>query len=328
MENSPMSGFQHTTVLLHEAVEALAVKSSGFYIDATFGRGGHSSLILAQLDDSGCLLLIDKDPQAIAYANEQYGQDNRVFIWQGSFKDFPLALEQLEINRTPDGLLLDLGVSSPQLDDASRGFSFQREGALDMRMNPDVGESAAEWINRAEEKEIATILWQFGEERFARRIARTIIKERVSSTIDTTLHLANIVASAVPKAKQKKGKNPATRSFQAIRIFVNKELDDLAVCLQHSMKCLAIQGRIVVISFHSLEDRMVKRFLKDKASGSKLPRGLPIMDSQMNDLLQKKNDLQAVICKIIGKPVKASQQEIAINARSRSAIMRIGERIA
>jgi 16S rRNA (cytosine1402-N4)-methyltransferase len=328
MKSLSVSGFQHTTVLLYEAVDALAVKSSGFYIDATFGRGGHSSLILAQLDDDGCLLLIDKDPQAIVYANEKYGHDARVFIWQGSFKDFPLALEQLEINRKPDGLLLDLGVSSPQLDDASRGFSFQREGALDMRMNPDVGESAAEWINTAEEKEIATVLWQFGEERFARRIARTIIKERVSSRIDTTLHLANIVASAVPKSKQKKGKNPATRSFQAIRIFINKELDDLAVCLQHSMEYLAIQGRIVVISFHSLEDRIVKRFLKDKATGSKLPRGLPVMDSQIRDLLQEKDGLQAVICNIIGKPVKASRQEVEINTRSRSAIMRIGERIA
>ena len=224
-------------------------------------------------------------------------------------------------------MLLDLGVSSPQLDDASRGFSFRRDGALDMRMNPDEGESAAEWINEAEEKEIADVLWQFGEERFARRIARTILKERVLSRIDTTLRLANIVASAIPKAKQKSGKNPATRSFQAIRIFINKELDDLDVCLGNSMEFLATQGRIVVISFHSLEDRMVKRFLKNKSTHSKLPRGLPVMDSQLNHLLQQQNGLQEAVCKLVGKPVKASPEEININTRSRSAIMRIGEKI-
>lgn len=319
-----LSEFEHTTVLLHEAVTALAIKNDGFYIDATFGRGGHSSLIIAQLSDAGCLLLIDKDPQAISYAKEKYANDHRIFIWQGSFKDFPLALEQLEINRKPDGLLLDLGVSSPQLDDASRGFSFQRDGALDMRMNPDSGESAAEWLNNAEEKEIADVLWQFGEERFSRKIARKIIKERELLPIETTLRLASIVANAIPKSKQKKGKNPATRSFQAIRIFINKELDDLDMCLQHSMESLAKQGRIVVISFHSLEDRMVKRFLKSKSTQPQLPRGLPVMDTQMEQLMGKEF---SIACKIIGKPIKASQQEIEKNTRSRSAIMRVGEKI-
>jgi 16S rRNA (cytosine1402-N4)-methyltransferase len=325
--NDSAAEFQHETVLLKEAVDALAVKNDGFYIDATFGRGGHSSLILSRLNKSGCLLLIDKDPQAIAYAKEKYEEDARVVVWQGSFKDFPNALEQLDINRKPDGLLLDLGVSSPQLDDASRGFSFQRDGELDMRMNPDAGESAAEWINKAEEKEIADVLWQFGEERFARRIARSIVKERVLSPVETTLRLANIIRGAIPKAKQKKGKNPATKSFQAIRIFINKELDDLEDCLQRSIHSLAQHGRIVIISFHSLEDRMVKRFLKDKSTRAKLPRGLPIMDSQL-DALQKKNGMPAVVFKIMGKPVKASAQEIAVNARSRSAIMRTGEKIA
>ena len=315
--------FQHTTVLLQEAVNALTLKSDGFYIDATFGRGGHSRLIIEKLNDKGCILLIDKDPQAIAYANQQYAHDARVFIWQGSFKDFPVALEQLQIKRKPDGLLLDLGVSSPQLDDASRGFSFQRDGALDMRMNPDAGESAAQWLHAAEEKEIADVLWQFGEERFSRRIARLIVKERLLSPIETTLRLASIVASAVPKAKQKKGKNPATRSFQAIRIFINKELEDLELCLQRSMETLAPQGRLVAISFHSLEDRLVKRFLKRNSTGPKLPRGLPVMDSQIENLLPH----ETIVCKVIGKPVKASPQEIAVNARSRSAIMRIGEKI-
>jgi 16S rRNA (cytosine1402-N4)-methyltransferase len=315
--------FQHTTVLLQEAVDALAIKSDGFYIDATFGRGGHSNLMIEKLTENGCILLIDKDPQAIAYANQEYAHDERVFIWQGSFKDFPIALEQLDIKRRPDGLLLDLGVSSPQLDDASRGFSFQRDGALDMRMNPDADESAAQWLNAAEEKEIADVLWQFGEERFSRRIARAVLRERVLSPIETTLHLARIVASAVPKSKQKNGKNPATRSFQAIRIFINRELEDLEVCLQCSMEVLAPQGRLVAISFHSLEDRMVKRFLRFNSTGPKLPRGLPVMDSQIKKLLPE----EAILCKVIGKPIKASPQELEVNTRSRSAIMRIGEKI-
>ena len=316
MSESELS-FQHTTVLLNEAVDALAIKADGFYIDATFGRGGHSSLILSQLGDSGQLLLIDKDPQAISHAEEKYANDPRVLIWQGSFKDFPIAIEELEIDRAVDGLLLDLGVSSPQLDDASRGFSFQRDGSLDMRMNPDAGESAAEWLNAAEEKEIVDVLWQFGEEKFSRRIARAVLRERESKPIETTLRLANIVAGAIPKSKQTKGKNPATRSFQAIRIFINKELEDLEVCLERSIESLAKNGRVAIISFHSLEDRMVKRFFKDKSSGPKIPRGLPVMDDQFK-----------VDFKIVGKPVKASQEEIDVNARSRSAIMRIGEKTA
>lgn len=316
MSESELS-FQHTTVLLNEAVDALAIKADGFYIDATFGRGGHSSLILSQLGDSGQLLLIDKDPQAISHAEEKYANDPRVLIWQGSFKDFPIAIEELEIDRAVDGLLLDLGVSSPQLDDASRGFSFQRDGSLDMRMNPDAGESAAEWLNAAEEKEIVDVLWQFGEEKFSRRIARAVLRERESKPIETTLRLANIVAGAIPKSKQTKGKNPATRSFQAIRIFINKELEDLEVCLERSIESLAKNGRVAIISFHSLEDRMVKRFFKDKSSGPKIPRGLPVMDDQFK-----------VDFKIVGKPVKASQEEIDVNTRSRSAIMRIGEKTA
>ncbi len=325
MSDSSLLEFQHATVLLHEAVDALSIKEDGFYIDATFGRGGHSHLILASLNEAGCLLLIDKDPQAIADANNKYRDDPRVFIWQGSFKDFPLALKQLGIDRNPDGLLLDLGVSSPQLDDASRGFSFQCDGALDMRMNPDRGDSAAKWLSVAEENEIATVLWQFGEERFSKRIAKAIIKERELSPIETTLRLANIVANAIPKAKQKKGKNPATRSFQAIRIFINKELEDLEICLQRSMESLAKNGRIVVISFHSLEDRIVKRFLKKQSTQPKLPRGLPIMDGQMESLMGEQ--FSTVVCKIIGKPIKASEKEIERNVRSRSAIMRIGEKV-
>ena len=317
MDNLIPSSFQHTTVLLQEAVDALAVKSEGLYVDATFGRGGHSSLIIDRLSEEGRLLLIDKDPEAIAFAEKKYAGDARVLIWQGSFKDFPLALEDLGVSRPIDGLLLDLGVSSPQLDDASRGFSFQRDGDLDMRMDPTSGASAAEWLSGAEEKEIADVLWQFGEERFSRRIARAILREREVSPINTTLRLANIVASAVPRAKQTKGKNPATRSFQAIRIFINKELEDLDTCLRRAFESLAKNGRIVVISFHSLEDRMVKRFFKEKSSRPQMPRGMPIMDDQFE-----------LDFKVIGKPVKASAAEIEVNVRSRSAIMRIGEKIA
>ncbi len=317
MNDSESLDFQHQTVLLKEAVEALAIKTDGFYIDATFGRGGHSSLILESLSDIGRLLVIDKDPEAIVHAKEKYANDERVLIWQGSFKDFPNALEDLGVEQQIDGLLLDLGVSSPQLDDASRGFSFQRDGALDMRMNPDEGQSAAEWLAEADGLEIANVLWKFGDERFSKRIARAILKEREISPIETTLKLASVIASAIPKAKQKKGKNPATKSFQAIRIFINKELDDLDVCLQRSIDALRKNGRIAVISFHSLEDRMVKRFFKDKSSGPKFPRGFPVMDEQFK-----------VDFRVIGKPVKASKQEIEVNARSRSAIMRIGEKLA
>ena len=325
MTNPSLLEFQHTSVLLHEAVDALSIKEDGFYIDATFGRGGHSRLILASLSKAGRLLLIDKDPQAIADAHNKYRDDPRVFIWQGSFKDFPLALKQLKIDRSPNGLLLDLGVSSPQLDDASRGFSFYCDGVLDMRMDPNRGESAAGWLNIAKEDEIASVLWQFGEERFSRRIAKAIVRERELSPIKTTLHLANIVANAIPKTKQRKGKNPATRSFQAIRIFINKELEDLEICLQRSMKSLAKNGRLVVISFHSLEDRIVKRFLKEQSTQPKLLRGLPVLDKQIENLMGKQ--FSRVVCKIIGKPIKASKKEIEKNIRSRSAIMRIGEKI-
>ncbi|MCK5901805.1 MAG: 16S rRNA (cytosine(1402)-N(4))-methyltransferase RsmH [Cocleimonas sp.] len=309
--------FQHTTVLLKEAVEALSVKQDGFYIDATFGRGGHSNHILEYLGANGKLLLIDKDPEAIAHAQKVYEDDQRVIVWQGSFKDFPLAQETFGLDLKLDGLLLDLGVSSPQLDDASRGFSFQRDGDLDMRMNPEVGESASEWLNQADEDEIATVLWQFGEERFSRRIARAILKERERLTIQTTLRLAGIIAAAIPKAKQKKGKHPATRSFQAIRIFINKELDDLLACLEQTLASLAKNGRVVVISFHSLEDRIVKRFFKEKSRGPQLPRGFPVRgDPCLTDF------------KLVGKAIKASSEEIESNPRSRSAIMRVGENTA
>lgn len=309
--------FKHETVLLNEAVEALAIKEQGIYIDATFGRGGHSAEIVKQLGSEGRLLLIDKDPLAIAFAKEVYKDDKRILVWQGSFKDFPQALSEVRLSKT-DGILLDLGVSSPQLDDASRGFSFMREGALDMRMNPDVGISAAEWIAKADEEEIANVIYQYGEDKLSRRIARNIVEKRVESPISTTLQLAEIIASSIPMRLQKKepGKHPATRSFQAIRIFINRELDDLIECLDNSKEHLANKGRLVVISFHSLEDRIVKRFMKAQSSAPRIPRGLPITNDQ----------IAAPDFKLIGKAVKPTREEIEFNMRSRSAIMRIGER--
>jgi len=309
--------FKHETVLLHEAVEALNIRKDGIYIDATFGRGGHSAEIVKQLGSRGRLIVIDKDPLAIAHAKGAYKDDDRVLVWQGSFKDFPEALQETGFSKA-DGILLDLGVSSPQLDDASRGFSFMRDGDLDMRMNPDVGESAAEWLAKASEKEIANVIYQYGEDKLSRRIARTIVDRRAQVAISTTLQLAEIVASSIPMRLQKKepGKHPATRSFQAIRIFINRELEDLNDCLNNSKEFLTNKGRLVVISFHSLEDRIVKRFLKKESSAPRIPRGLPIMDDQ----------LSSPKFKLVGKAVKPSREEIGVNVRSRSAIMRIGER--
>ena len=309
--------FKHETVLLHEAVEALNIKEDGVYIDATFGRGGHSAEVVKQLSSKGRLIVIDKDPLAIAHAKGVYKDDERVLVWQGSFKDFPDALQETGLGKA-DGILLDLGVSSPQLDDASRGFSFMRDGDLDMRMNPDVGESAAEWLAKASEEEIANVIYQYGEDKLSRRIARTIVDRRAEAAINTTLQLAEIVASSIPMRLQKKepGKHPATRSFQAIRIFINRELEDLNECLENSKEFLANKGRLVVISFHSLEDRIVKRFLKKESSTPRIPRGLPIMDDQ----------LSSPLFKLVGKAIKPSREEIGVNVRSRSAIMRIGEK--
>lgn len=313
--------FQHHTVLLHEAVEALNIKNDGIYIDATFGRGGHSAEIIKQLGPDGRLLLIDKDPLAIAHAKGVYKDDERVFVWQGSFKDFPDALKSCDVCNgveKADGILLDLGVSSPQIDDAARGFSFMRDGKLDMRMNPNAGESAAEWLGRTAEEDIANVIYLYGEERFSRRIAHAIVEKRAETPISSTLQLAEIITAAIPRKAQRKepGKNPATRSFQAIRIFINRELDDLHDCLDNSLEFLTAKGRIVVISFHSLEDRIVKRFLKAQSRAPSLPRGLPIMDDQ----------LFVPDFKLIGKPVKPSRDEVQVNVRSRSAIMRIAER--
>lgn len=304
--------FSHETVLLNEAVEALNIKVDGCYLDATYGRGGHSQKILETLGSKGRLIVVDKDPEAIAHARQSQHEDDRIIVWQGAFSAFPDALQVAGVSSL-DGLLLDLGVSSPQLDDASRGFSFMRDGDLDMRMNPDVGLSASEWLQQAKEEEIANVIWRYGEERFSRRIAKAIVMRREEEEIVTTKQLAGLIADTV--YKKEPGKHPATRSFQAIRIFVNRELDDLTDCLNHSLEFLAPQGRLVVISFHSLEDRIVKRFLQVQQRGPKIPKGLPVMADQYIPKMR-----------MLGKANKPTTEEVSENVRSRSAIMRIGVR--
>lgn len=308
------TNFAHTTVLLTEAVAALAIKPSGLYIDGTYGRGGHSAKILEQLDPKGCLLAIDKDPAAIQHAREAHQVDARIQIWQGSFRDFPLALAELELGTQVDGVLFDLGVSSPQLDEAERGFSFMRDGALDMRMNPSVGLSAQEWLLQADEKEIAQVLWLYGEERFSRQIARAIVKARAVQDLDSTLKLADLIAKAIPKREP--GKHPATRSFQAIRIKVNQELEDLEAGLAASLKHLKPGGRLAVISFHSLEDRIVKHFMREHSSLPRLPKGLPIQTLELIPPLR-----------LVGKGLRPSEAEVEMNVRARSATLRVAEKV-
>lgn len=306
---------EHRPVLFEEVLEALNIRPDGIYLDGTFGRGGHSAEILERLNDNGRLLAVDKDPQAIAVAGQRFGDDPRFSIVRGSFTMLEQEVAKRGWSGKVDGILLDLGVSSPQLDDARRGFSFRHDGPLDMRMDPEHGPSAADWLNSAAEEEIARVLKEYGEERFARRIARAIVQQRELSPITTTARLAKIVADANPKWER--DKNPATRSFQAIRIFINSELDELEQVLQQSVAMLAPGGRLAVISFHSLEDRRVKRFIRDEARGGDFPPDLPITDSQMNRRLRA-----------VGKDIRASRDELALNPRARSAVLRVAERLA
>ncbi|HTN34070.1 MAG TPA: 16S rRNA (cytosine(1402)-N(4))-methyltransferase RsmH [Marinobacter sp.] len=303
----------HRSVLLDSAVDFLMSTPDGRYVDGTFGRGGHSRLILGGLSDRGLLLGIDKDPQAIAVAEQLAAEDKRFSWYHGSFAELDLALANKEWSDV-SGVLMDLGVSSPQLDDASRGFSFMRNGPLDMRMNPLQSPSAAEWLAKADEQEIADVIWRYGEERFSRRIARFVVERRQEEAIETTRQLAELVSEAVPK--KEKHKHPATRTFQAIRIFINRELDDLEVGLQMAADSLAPGGRLVVISFHSLEDRLVKRFMRDLARGPQLPKGIPVTADQ-----------EASDFRLIGKASKAGADEVGENVRARSAVMRVLERI-
>ncbi|MBD3609486.1 MAG: 16S rRNA (cytosine(1402)-N(4))-methyltransferase RsmH [Gammaproteobacteria bacterium] len=313
-----VSEYQHTTVLLNEAVEALRVQAGGVYVDGTFGRGGHSQLLMQQLGEHGRLVAFDKDPQATATAEEIFGSDQRFEIIRDSFATMGPEIKRRGLEGKVNGILLDLGVSSPQLDDPERGFSFRQSGPLDMRMDPERGESAAEWLARAEEKDISWVLKVYGEERFAKRIARAIVSKREEESIETTAQLAELISQAIPAKTKEKGKDPATRSFQAIRIQVNAELDDLKACLEQVVDLLAPGGRLVVISFHSLEDRIVKRFIRSQVKVDDLPPDLPVTVDQLK---QPK-------LKVIGKPVFASDEEISMNPRARSAVMRIAEKVA
>ncbi|MGK0443994.1 MAG: 16S rRNA (cytosine1402-N4)-methyltransferase [Bermanella sp.] len=304
---------EHITVLLNEAVDALVQDVDGLFIDCTFGRGGHSRLILEKLSPQGRLIGIDKDPRAIATANQLAEEDSRFSICHGSFADMSTWLEQNGEGRPVAGILMDLGVSSPQLDEAERGFSFMNDGPLDMRMNTESGLTAAQWVASAKEEEIANVLYQFGEERYSRRLAKAIVTRRTQEPFERTLDLAQVIKDAHPKWE--KGKHPATKSFQAIRIFLNDELGDLTSGLETATDLLAKDGRLVVISFHSLEDRMVKRFIRDKEKGPQLPPDIPVMASDF-----------PIVLKHIGKAIKPSKEEVNANIRSRSAIMRVAQK--
>ena len=306
---------QHTTVLLKEAVDALIVDPDGSYVDGTFGRGGHCSELLSRLSDKGSVIAIDKDPQAISAGLDQFQQEQRLSLVHGSFGDLAEIVSHTGKQGSISGVLLDLGVSSPQLDQAQRGFSFLRDGPLDMRMDTSKGMSAAEWIANADEQEIAKVLKEYGEERFARRMARAVIRERALQPIIRTVQLAQILAAAHPAWER--GKHPATKAFQAIRIFINRELADLDSLLMQIIDCLKVGGRLVVISFHSLEDRRVKRFIRDQEQGVKLPKNLPVRDIDRGVRLVK-----------VGKAIKPANTEVEHNVRARSAVMRIAERVA
>jgi len=304
----------HRPVLLSETVEALAVKQGGFYLDGTFGRGGHAAEILKQLGDDGRLLAMDQDPQAIEVAEQKFADDTRFEIVQKNFESMEEVVLSRGMMQKVDGVLLDIGVSSPQLDDASRGFSFIRPGPLDMRMNPLAGQSAAEWLAIVEEYDLTTVLMHFGEEKFARRIASAIVETRKETPINDTVQLANIIEAAIPV--KSKNKHPATKSFQAIRIYINRELEVLEQALRGGLNVLAVGGRLAVISFHSLEDRMVKRFFREMSRGPQIPKDIPIM---AKDLVQP--------YKLVSKAIKPGKREVQENPRSRSSVLRVIERV-
>jgi 16S rRNA (cytosine1402-N4)-methyltransferase len=308
-------GELHRPVLLDEVLDALQIKQDGLYVDGTFGRGGHTAAILERLHARGRLLAFDKDPDALAFAADRFNNESRLILRRGSFRNLGSVLTELGWRGKVDGILLDLGVSSPQLDDASRGFSFLNEGPLDMRMDPQSGVSASDWLADASAGEIADVLWRYGEERHSRRIARAIVAARSTTPIRSTRQLAELIAAAAPGREGKK--HPATRSFQAIRIFINEELQDLEVVLPQAVEALAPGGRLVVISFHSLEDRVVKRFIRDELRGPQLPPDLPVMPQMFKPRLRA-----------VGKPVRAAEAEVQVNPRARSAVLRVAERVA
>ena len=303
----------HKPVLLNELIEALSIKPNGIYVDCTFGRGGHSKEILEQLNQEGRLLALDKDPDAVLAAKQLFGDDKRFQIFHASFSELREIATSQKLLGKVTGIIMDLGVSSPQLDKAERGFSFLKEGPLDMRMDPQQGISVAQWIEQADDAEIAEVLKRYGEERYAKRIAKAIVAAREKEAICTTTQLAEIVKLANPAWERHK--HPATRTFQALRIFINAELNELEALLSQCLGILESGGRLAVISFHSLEDRMVKRFMRQHARGN-APKEIPLTPEQMNIRL-----------KILGKAIKPSEKEINANPRSRSAVLRVAEKI-
>ena len=305
----------HISVLLEEAVTGLDIDPDGIYIDCTFGRGGHSNLILSQLSEQGRLIAIDRDPTAIAAA-EKFADDPRFNIEHSGFADLNAIVEKHQLTQKIDGVLLDLGVSSPQLDNAERGFSFMNDGPLDMRMDTSKGQTAAEWIARADVEDITWVLRTFGEEKHAWRIANAIVDAREETPFTRTSELAKLIKQTAPQREIKK--HPATRSFQAIRMYINSELEQIEKVLDASLDVLAENGRLVVISFHSLEDRLVKQFMRKHSQAKKIPRGLPVS----NEELEKGKKLR-----LVGRKLKPSKHEVEENVRSRSSVLRVAERL-
>jgi len=309
-----VSDLAHTTVLLHEAVNALVLNADGFYIDGTYGRGGHSSLLLSRLSSRGHLLALDRDTLAVAHARATHAGDLRFEIEQANFGDLRRMVADRNLLGKVSGILLDIGVSSPQLDDAERGFSFMQDGPLDMRMNPETGISAADWINNASVEEMTSVFREYGEERYAKRIAGAIEKSRNETPFTRTLQLAEVVTVANPAWE--KHKHPATRVFQAIRIFINDELGELRSVLNDAVDILDVGGRIAVIAFHSLEDRIVKHSFRDQSRGRELPRHIPVTGLPEGRTL-----------KLVGKAIKPGDAEVEKNPRSRSAVLRVAEKL-
>lgn len=307
--------FEHTPVLLEEALAALQIREAGRYLDATFGRGGHTAAILQRIGAGGRVVAIDRDPEAIRAGHEKFAADRRLTLVHSPFSELAQVVKEMGMVGEFNGVLLDLGVSSPQLDDAARGFSFAQDGPLDMRMNNASGMTAADWLAKAPEHEIARVIRDFGEERFAKRIARSIVHARVERPITRTLQLAEVVAAAVPTREP--GKHPATRTFQAIRIQVNRELDEIEAALQGTLSALAPGGRLCVISFHSLEDGIVKRFMQKHSQEDPIYAGLPVVPTHAQPKLRR-----------VGRAVHPSAEEVGRNPRSRSSIMRVAEKVA
>jgi 16S rRNA (cytosine1402-N4)-methyltransferase len=306
---------EHTPVLLDEVLAGLAVRPDGRYCDATFGRGGHTAAILGALGPAGRVVAIDRDPAAIESGRRRFAGEPRLVLVPGSFGPLEQRVRAAGIEGELDGVLMDLGVSSPQLDEAARGFSFMQDGPLDMRMDNESGQSAAQWLAKAGEREIAEVIRTFGEERYARRIARAIVTARAAAPLARTAQLAAVVADAVPTREP--GRHPATRTFQAIRIHVNGELGELECALPQAVHVLRAGGRLCVISFHSLEDRMVKRFIRREEQGDPVYAGLPERPAHARPRLVR-----------VGGAIMAGEAELRANPRARSAVLRIAERLA